>query len=68
MIKTRAMALKAIVPRVPENIEEQQLLEEDLCRIGCHGFLEKPWNFKMEEMVAELMGEKDNRWFGTIKP
>ena len=44
MVKARAMALKAVVPGVPGNLKEGELLEEDLCRIGCHGFLEKPWN------------------------
>ena len=42
MVKAGAMALKAIAPRVPRNIEERELLEEDLGRIGYHGFLEKP--------------------------
>ena len=56
------MALKAIVPGVSGNIEERELLEEDLCYIGCHGFLKKPWNLKLEGMVAKLMSEKDNQW------
>ena len=46
-MKTGAMALKAVVPRVLGNLEEWELLEEDLCRIDCHGFFEKPWNLKM---------------------
>ena len=67
MVKARAMALKAVVLGVPGNAEEQELLEEDLCHISCHGFFEKPWNLKMEEMVVELMGEKDNQWHGIVK-
>ena len=68
MVKAGAMALKAVVPRVPRvprKVKERELLEEDLRRIGCHGFSKKPWNFKIERMVVELMGEKDNRWRGT---
>ena len=66
MVKTGAMALKAVVPGMPKSVKDRELLEEDLRRIGCHGFLEKPWGLRMEEMVAELIGEKDNRWDGTV--
>ena len=52
MMKAGAMALEAVVRRVPGNVEEWDLLEEDLPPIDCHGFLEKPWNLKMEGMVA----------------
>ena len=52
---------------MPKSVKERELLEEDLRRIGCHGFLGKPWGLRMEEMVAELIGEKDNRWDGTVR-
>ena len=67
MVKTGAMALKAVVPGMPKSVKEREMLEEDLRRIGCHGFLGKPWGLRMEEMVAELIGEKDNRWDGTVR-
>ena len=67
MVKTGAIALKAVVPSMPKNVKERELLEEDLRRIGCHGFLGKPWGLRMEEMVAELIGEKDNRWDRTVR-
>ena len=67
MVKTGAMALKAVVPGMPKSVKDRELLEEDLRRIGCHGFLRKPWGLWMEEMVAELIGEKDNRWDGTVR-
>ena len=38
------MALKVVVLGLQGNMEEEELLEEDLHRIGCQGFLEKPWN------------------------
>ena len=34
--------VKAVVPQVPGDVGERELLEEDLHRIGCHRFLEKP--------------------------
>ena len=52
---------------MPKSVKDRELLEEDLRRIGCHGFLGKPWGLRMEEMVAELIGEKDNRWDGTVR-
>ena len=44
MVKAGATALKVVVPGVPGNEKERELVQEDLCGIGCHGFLEKPWN------------------------
>ena len=66
MVKTGAMALKAVVPGMPKSVKDRELLEEDLRRIGCHGFLGKPWGLQMEDMVAELIGEKDNQWDGIV--
>ena len=42
MVKVGAMALKAVVPGILKAVKDRELLEEDLCRIGCHGFLGKP--------------------------
>ena len=67
MVKARAISLKAVVPGLPKNAKDRELLEEDLRRIGCHGLLGKPWGLRMEEMVAEIIGEKDNRWDGTVR-
>ena len=66
MVKAGAMALKAVVPGMPKSVKDRELLEEDLQRIGCHGFIGKPWGLWMEDMVAELLGDKDNRWDGTV--
>ena len=66
MVKAGAISLKAVVPGLPKNSKDRELLEEDLRRIGCHGLLGKPWGLRMEEMVAEIIGEKDNRWDGTV--
>ena len=42
MVKVGAMVLKVVVPGVPGNVKERELLEEDLHHIGCHGLMEKP--------------------------
>ena len=67
MVKAGAMALKAVVPGVPKNVKDRELLEEDLRRIGYHGFAGKPWGLRMEDLVVELLGDKDNRWDGTVR-
>ena len=67
MVKAGAMALKAVVPGVPKNVTDRELLVEDLRRIGCHGFAGKPWGLRMEDLVVELLGDKDNRWDGTVR-
>ena len=66
MVKAGAMALKAVVLDVPKSVRDRDLLEEDLRWIGCHGFPGKPWGLRMEDMVVELLGDKDNRWDGTV--
>ena len=67
MVKAGAMALKAVVPGVPKSMRDRELLEEDLRRIRCHGFIGKPWGLRMEDLVVELLGDKDNRWDGTVR-
>ena len=67
MVKAGAMALKAVVPDMPKSVKDMELLEEDLRRIGCFGFIGKPWGLWMEDMVVELLGDKDNRWDGTVR-
>ena len=67
MVKAGAMALKAMVPGVPKSVRDRELLEEDLRRIGCHGFMDRPWGLRMEDMVVELLGDKDNHWHRTVR-
>ena len=66
MVKAGAIALKAVVLGVLKNAKDREHLEDDLRRIGCHGLMGKPWGLRMEEMVAELLGNKDNWWHGTM--
>ena len=58
MVKAGAMVLKAVVPGVPGNAKERELLEEDLRCIRCHGLMGKPRGQQMKELVAELMGRQ----------
>ena len=67
MVKAEVMALKAVVPGVPKSVRDRELLEEDLRRIACHGFMGKPWGLWMEDLVVELLGDKDNRWDRTVR-
>ena len=67
MVKVGAMALKAVVLGVPRSAKDRELLEEDLCRIECHGLMGKPWGLQVEEMVTEFMGEKDNWWHRAVR-
>ena len=32
-----------------------------------HGLMGKPWGLRMEEMVTELLGDKDSWWHGTVR-
>ena len=67
MVKVGAMALKAVVQGILKSAKDRELLENDLRQIGCHGLMGKPWGLQMEDLVVELLGEKDNRWHGTMR-
>ena len=67
MVKAGAMALKAVVLGVPKSVRDRELLEEDLRRIGCHRFMGRPWGLRIEDMVVELLDDKDNRWHRTVR-
>ena len=67
MVKVGVMALKAVVPGISKSVKDRKLLEEDLRQIGCHGLMGKPWGLRMEDLVVELLGDKENRWHGTMR-
>ena len=67
MVKAGAMALKAVAPSMPKSMKDRELLEEDLQQIESHGFIGKPWGLWMEDMISELLGDKDNQWDGTVR-
>jgi hypothetical protein len=47
--------LRKVVPEVPRNEIERGELLEDLQTMGCSGLLEKPWGFKDDWIVRELL-------------
>ena len=67
LVKAGAMALKTVVPGILKSVKDRELLEEDLRRIRCHGLMGRPWGLRMEEMVSELISDKDNRWHGIVR-
>jgi hypothetical protein len=47
--------LRKIIPEVPRDESERAELLEDLQVMGCSGFLKKPWGFKDDRIVRELL-------------
>jgi hypothetical protein len=52
--------LRKVVPEVPRSEMERGELLEDLQTMGCSGLLEKPWGFKDDQIVRELLDEVSN--------
>ena len=67
MVKAGPMALKAVVSGMHKSVKDRELLEEDLRRIECHRFIRKPWGLRMEDLVAKLLEDKDNRWDRIVR-
>jgi hypothetical protein len=59
--------IRKIVPEVPRDEAERAELLEDLQVMGCSGFLEKPWGFKDEEIVRELLDGVSNEFDNSIR-
>jgi hypothetical protein len=59
--------IRKIVPEVPWDETERVELLEDLQTMGCSGLLEKPWGFKDEEVVRELLDGVSNEFDNTIR-
>jgi hypothetical protein len=59
--------IQKIVPEVPRDKVERGELLEDLQTMGCFGLLEKPWGFKDEEVVRELLDGVSNEFDNTIR-
>ena len=66
MAKLSTVVLKAVISVIPRGAKEKAMLEEDLCRMGCHGLMEQLWCLKYEMIVAELLVDQDNGWAGTV--
>jgi hypothetical protein len=59
--------LQKIVPEVPRDEAERRELLEDLQVMGCSGFLEKPWGFKDDRIVRELLDGVSNEFDKSIR-
>jgi hypothetical protein len=56
-----------IIPEVPRDESERAELLEDLQVIGCSDFLEKPWGFKDDRIVRELLDGVSNEFENSIR-
>jgi hypothetical protein len=59
--------LQKVVPDVPRNETERGELLEDLQTMGCSGLLEKPWDFKDDRIVRELLDGVSNEFDNSIR-
>jgi hypothetical protein len=59
--------LRKVVPDVPRNETERGELLEDLQTMGCSGLLEKPWDFKDDQIVRELLDGVLNEFDNSIR-
>jgi hypothetical protein len=59
--------LRKVVPEVPRSEMERGELLEDLQTMGCSGFLEKPWDFKDDRIVRELLDGVLNEFEHSIR-
>jgi hypothetical protein len=59
--------LQKIVPEVPRDEMERRELLEDLQVMGCSDFLEKPWGFKDDRIIRELLDGVSNEFDNSIR-
>jgi hypothetical protein len=59
--------LRKVVQEVPRNETERGELLEDLQTMGCSGLLEKPWGFKDDRIVRELLDGVSNEFEHSIR-
>jgi hypothetical protein len=59
--------LRKVVPEVPWRETERGELLEDLQTMGCSGLLEKPWGFKDDRIVRELLDGVSNEFKHSIR-
>jgi hypothetical protein len=59
--------IRKVVLEVPRNETERGELLEDLQTMGCSGLLEKPWGFKDDRIVRELLDRVSNEFDNSIR-
>jgi hypothetical protein len=60
-------SLRKVLPVYPTDVLEYEALSKNLIRMGCSGLLNRPWGFREEHMVRDLIGELSNEYNGTIR-
>jgi hypothetical protein len=50
----------------PTDVLEYEALSKNLIWMECSGLLNRPWGFREEHMVRDLMDELSNEYNGTI--
>jgi hypothetical protein len=59
--------LRKIIPEIPRDDSERVELLKDLQVMGCSGFLKKPWGFKDDRIVRELLDGVSNEFENSIR-
>lgn len=59
--------LRTVVPKVPSEERDREILDADLRRMGCGGLRNRPWCVRDEKMVRELIEGTSNEWDNTIR-
>ena len=59
--------LRKVIPIIPSADPEKTQLMDDLTTLGCLGLAQKPWGFKQERMVREILGKVSNEFDATIR-
>jgi hypothetical protein len=59
--------IRKVVPEVPRDEAERGELLEDLQTMGCSRLLDKPWGFKDDRIVRELLDGVTNEFDNTIR-
>ena len=62
-----AVKLRKVVPVIPSTEPERTELMDDLTTMGCLGLLDKPWGFREERMVRELLDGRSNEFDNTLR-
>ena len=60
-VEVHPVSLKSIIPVVPKNENEKELLVQDLTRMGCEGLLVEPWALKSEGGAQDFLQARSNK-------
>ncbi len=66
-LQAAEVKLRKVIPIIPSTEPEKSQLMDDLTYMGCAGFALKPWDFREEHMVRELLGKLSNEFDNTSR-